>query len=83
MKKLLMYYVTKMVIFIKKQIELYRFLRDIESYCDLQKKYSDLNITLYHARLELGAEGWVNVMGRKKLQPTLDSIMEEEADKGA
>jgi hypothetical protein len=64
-----------MLNFIKRQVDLYRFLRDIERYSELERKYREVNIKLYHARCELGPEGWLKVMELCRQYPTTESIL--------
>ena len=73
--KLTFYYWLKMLNFFKKQIELYRLLRDIEKYLELERKYQEVNVKLYHARIELGPEGWLKVLEQFEKYPTTQSVM--------
>jgi hypothetical protein len=75
-KKLLLFYWVKFTRWIENQLKLYRFLKEIESYQELHRKYTELNVTLYHARCEMGADAWLKVLERVQRQPTVDSIME-------
>lgn len=67
----------KFIKFVRWQQDLFRFTSDIEEY---QRQYRINAVLLYHARIELGAEGWLKVLDRVKRQPTFESIVKPDVE---
>lgn len=73
MIRYLTFILHKLIGFCRHQRELLRYCKDIESF---REKFRDKTVLLYHARLELGPEGWLKVLERQKRQPTMGSILD-------